>query len=198
MKKRFVFGLGSGRCGTVSLAHLLNSQKYADISHEELEYNLPYSGGERQVSSFLRSLAKRKAEVVGDVFSAYLPYCTQIHRECEEVRFICLRRDRQGTINSFMKKIGPANHWTEHDGTRWISDPWDRCFPKYGESRIEVAIGRYWDDYYSQAQELAVKLDGAFAIFPVEALNSSDGQAELLTFAGFESQRQAEVWENRG
>jgi hypothetical protein len=45
VKKRFVFGLGSGRCGTASLTHLLNSQMYADISHEELEYNLPSSGG---------------------------------------------------------------------------------------------------------------------------------------------------------
>ena len=49
MKKHFVFGLGSGRHGTASLAHLLNSQMYAYISHEGLEYNLPYSGGEIRV-----------------------------------------------------------------------------------------------------------------------------------------------------
>ncbi len=190
--------MGTGRCGTVSLAQLLNAQRDVDIGHEELEFNLPYSGGEQLIAAYVRDLKQRKARVVGDVFSAYLPYCKQIVNRCEDVRFLCLQRDREETIASFLKKAGPANHWIQHDGRRWISDPWDRCFPSYDETDIEKAIGRYWDDYYELAEEFVRTLGDSFAIFPVSHLNSKQGQAELLAFGGIATPRLIKVWENRG
>ena len=34
MKKQLIIGLGTGRCGTVSLSELLTSQKNTTVSHE--------------------------------------------------------------------------------------------------------------------------------------------------------------------
>ena len=34
MRKRIVIGLGTGRCGTLSLTGLLNSQRSARVTHE--------------------------------------------------------------------------------------------------------------------------------------------------------------------
>ena len=48
--KKVILGIGTGRCGTVSLSHLLNKQKDSRFSHElkikiekKTDYNTPLS-----------------------------------------------------------------------------------------------------------------------------------------------------------
>jgi len=39
--KQIVVGLGKGRCGTVSLAHLLSAQPSSIVTHEWREHEIP-------------------------------------------------------------------------------------------------------------------------------------------------------------
>jgi hypothetical protein len=64
---------------------------------------------------------------------------------------------------------------------------------------MEEAIGRYWDDYYFQAERLAKDYASSVRVFNTEALRTRDGQSEILEFCGFEEPRTiAELQLNKG
>jgi hypothetical protein len=116
------------------------------------------------------------------VATYYLPYVERILAVHPTARFLCLRRDREETIASFMKKTPRKNHWMEHDGAQWKHTAWDHCFPKYLASSKAEAIGLYWDEYYRRAAELEALHPSLFHVFATEALNTEAGQRELLDF----------------
>ncbi len=187
---RVVIGLGTGRCGTQSLAYLLSRQHGAEVPHEKHAWRIRWTGDEEEIDNFLDQL-HRAAELrlVGDVAFYYLPYMEHILRRYPGVRFVCLKRDRDKTIASYMKKTDGRNHWVHHDGTRWRHDRWDHCYPKYACAEKEEAIGLYWDDYYRESERLQVLYPGQFRIFTTESLNSKRGQSEILSFVGIPRRR---------
>lgn len=198
-----IIGLGSGRSGTVSLARLLDAQPGFRVTHEALEFQLRAEGSETLVHDFLSEITgpstHRRGTTVGDVFSAYLYYVRQIAGKFPGTRFVCLKRDRASTVKSFARKVEPANHWMEHDGTRWMSDPWDASFPNFSAATVEEAIGLYWDDYYERAGAFESELEGQFRVFDLDVLNQPEGQAEILAFVGAPPPKKTlEVWQNRG
>lgn len=186
-----VFGLGSGRCGTSSLAALLNSQPDSLVTHERLHRRMSWTGGARIVDALLSELKCASAEpdsespvLCGDVAHYYLPYVERIARR-SAAKFICLKRDRRQVVESFLRKVGRGHRWLEHDGTRWLRDPvWDKCFPKLGIEDRATAIGAYWDHYYERAERLESRLAGRFLLVPTDALNSETGQRRILDFLG--------------
>ena len=136
--KRVLFGLGTGRCGTVSLGTLLNSQPATACFHELNPSSMAWSGAEMTVVSLLRDFhaildgAERavtgdraspnrlapagrmqtlpKIDAIGDVASYYLPYVPLILERSPNARFCCLRRDRAQTIESFVEKLSGPNY----------------------------------------------------------------------------------------
>jgi hypothetical protein len=150
-----------------------------------------------------------KVRLIGDVAFYYLMYVEAIALHSSNVRFVCLKRDREQTVASWMRKssvpmlrskriaarlsslitrepfLESRNFWMEHDGTRWMKDDvWDKCFPKFeGPSKVD-AIRQYWDYYYDEAERLQSKLGDIFRVYPVEALSDRVQQAELLRFCG--------------
>lgn len=178
-------GLGTGRCGTVSLAELLDHQPGARVTHERRPL-LPWEPDEALYRARLETFRSDEAALVGDVGPYYLPYAPWLLRDVDEVRLVCLQRDRDAVIGSFFARTGRRNHWTADHGSRWRADPeWDRCFPTYATDSKEEAIGRYWDEYYRRAGELARRHPARFRIFDMEAaLNDRRGQERLLDFVG--------------
>ena len=70
--KRIVLGLGSGRCGTKSLAMLLDMQSGAEVSHEEFNsprqpFRLSYDYNPRNLALAFKALSSREAAIVGEV-----------------------------------------------------------------------------------------------------------------------------------
>ncbi len=180
---QLVIGLGSGRCGTTSLAHLLNKQPHASVTHEEPPL-LPWQVDAALLAERLAGLRARPETLVGDVAFYYLPYVELIAAQLPNTRFVCLRRDREETVRSFVAKSEGVHHWIQHDGTQWQKSPdWDDCFPKYDLVDKTAAIGRYWDEYYARATELATQLP-SFRIFEMTALNDREGVEDLLDFIG--------------
>jgi hypothetical protein len=242
-----VIGLGSGRSGTASLAKLLNAQHDALCFHEMNPSCVRFEGTPRPVlntidefravvdggdpSMLTVDLSRRVAaqaydavsrmervRLLGDIAFYYLSYVELIARHDPDVRFLCLKRDRQATIDSWLRKSTidrwPSkrladrlaslvtrtpyrtayNHWMAHDGREWaVDEVWDKCFPKFpGPTRAE-AIAQYYDFYYAEADRLAALLPERFRIVPTTALNDRGVQRSLLAFCGVAPERQVEV-----
>lgn len=233
-----IIGLGSGRSGTASLARLLNSQHGATCFHELNpscvrftgtiqpvlntvgEFQKILDGGDpsRLTADLSRSVSAEAYDtlcgstditMLGDIAHYYLRYVEPIAAQNPNVRFVCLKRDRQVTVQSWLNKtsihrwpsrivadrIGSLitrtryyvarNPWMEHDGSIWAIDPvWDKCFPKFPGPTRRAAAEQYWEYYYKEAERLARVLPDRFRIVQTEQLNDPVFQIDLLSFCG--------------
>ncbi|HJP01578.1 MAG TPA: glycosyltransferase, partial [Planctomycetota bacterium] len=184
-KRQIVFGLGTGRCGTKSLAFLLDSQSGADVTHERNQHGVAWKGGELAVDEALAWCRGADGHtVVGDVGFYYLPYVEYILEREPDAKFVCLQRDCGETVRSYLSNTEGRNHWMHHDGSEWQPDRWDQCYPKYDVAAKREALERYWHEYYDTANELARQYDGALRVFPITTLSTEQGQREILDFVG--------------
>ena len=85
MNKKLVFGLGTGRCGTHSLADLFNSQKNFEVTHE-LGDNpvLNWAFNDECLEFYLNKITNRQSNHVGDVAFYLLPYVEAIINQFPE------------------------------------------------------------------------------------------------------------------
>ena len=175
-----VFGLGTGRCGSTSLASLLNLQAGAHVTHERRSYR--WVGSEAAVLQVMSQLQRDPAWLVGDVCGTYLPYVSLLLQQEPTAKFVCLQRDKQKTVASALSANPDRNFW--EPGKRNLAAP------QYDEKDSAKAMGLYWEDYYRQAADLASKLPQSVRLFPTELLNSEDGQRAILDFVGVPRDRQ--------
>jgi len=183
---QIIIGLGSGRSGTQSLARLLNLQPKAKVWHEKEQWRIPWFKGEKRVKHQLqvfRFLAQFYS-IVGDIAFYYLPYVPLIQEKIPDVKFICMRRDRDATIKSYVKWVGRLNFcpWINHDGSQWNFNHWDQCYPKYKARTIEEAVAMYYDEYYHIASEYEKRFPEQFKIFWINDLNTEEGQKRIFEF----------------
>lgn len=193
---RLLIGLGTGRCGTVSLSQLLDAQPDVSMLHEGMidgqHHLLRWHDDEARLDHWLGVLQQRAAgtEFFGDVGMYFLPYVGHLLARWPHARFIVLRRDREATVQSFLKKTEGRNHWMEHDGTTWAHDSrWDASFPTFDAPDKATALRQYWDTYYAEVERLQQVHPGSIATFEMGALNSEVGRAAILDHAGIPQDR---------
>ena len=181
---QLVIGLGTGRCGTQSLAVVLNYQNGARVTHERYGA-IAWQGDEDRVATCVRLCAMAPGlDLAGDVAFYYLPYVEQILGLVPSAKFVCLKRDRKVTVNSYLTKTRHKNHWIQHPGTEWRLDTWDRCYPKYPVTDKAQALGMYWDEYYRRAADLEAAHPAAFRVYDIDILSTEEGQNALFDFLG--------------
>lgn len=129
-----IIGLGTGRCGTVSLARLINAQDESVCFHEINPRSMSWSssyevvvsmlqefrnvlegGSGKQISIDLTSpgrdaplqriLQQPNITTIGDIGFYYLSYVDRIIAEFPFVKFPCLRRNKADTIRSYIHKM---------------------------------------------------------------------------------------------
>lgn len=237
-----VIGLGSGRTGTASMSHLFNSQKESLCFHELNptgavfegnaqpilntinEFQRILDGGNKQLLAIDYSRAasvKRyadlqkmgKVSLIGDIAYYYLKYVDDILAINQNVRFVCIKRDKTQTVDSWMSKSSikrwrslriadrlksiitrtpfheGKNFWQIHDGSVWQLDPvWDKTFPKFEAASKREAIEMYWDYYYAEAEKTEKRHPAQFRIFDITKLSNPAGQKEILAFTGLNEQ----------
>jgi hypothetical protein len=243
-KPGIVIGLGTGRSGTASLAKLLNAQTEALCFHEMNpacvrfsgtskpilntidEYQAILDGGDPSmltvdlsrpvaVKAYDQLCKMHRVQLIGDVAFYYLSYVEAIAARTRNVRFLCMRRDIDATVASWVKKSRAPrwrskyvadrlstwitrepfyrshNYWMVHDGTRWALDPlWDKCFPKFKATSKLGAIRKYCEYYYEEADRLAAKLEGRFRFVEINRLNEQSYQSGILQFLGIPNEDQ--------
>ena len=195
--RKFVFGMGSGCCGTASLAWLLNSQENSFVGHELFPL-LRWANDYNAQSFFAKNKWEQLNheshlyELVGDVATYYLPYVRFLidninNKMANDVqfRFIILKREKKEVIEAFIDKFERQGNNPLQNTVNVKNDEWDDCFPKYPSNfPQELAIECYWEDYYAEAQWLADNHPQMVRIFKTEDLNSEDKVRDLLQFAG--------------
>lgn len=199
-KGQLILGLGSGRCGSLSLANLLRAQEGCYSTHESLPH-IQWKGGESRLffhKKRLDMLLKTHPFVV-EVAHYYLPYFEQIIKWYPKVRVIVLKRNRAATIASFEKAVPHLNHWMN---TGAKPNVWDEMFPNFEASSRAEAIGMYWDLYYKMIDELIKKYPEHVRLYAIEDLNNPLKQMEMLEFCGIKLPRVVtnlhhNAWQNR-
>ncbi|MCK9259477.1 MAG: hypothetical protein M0P63_06895 [Azoarcus sp.] len=233
-----VIGLGSGRTGTASLAKLIDSQRNALCFHELnpagavfegnpqplrntiREFQAILQGGEKHllavdytrppsVKTYEKLKAMDKVEILGDIAFYYLQYVEDLLQITHDIRFVCIRRDKNETVESWLEKSSihrwkslwvadrlksaivrtpfhkSHNYWQRHNGNTWAIDPvWDKTFPKFEATSKREAIEKYWEYYYAKAAELAASHPENFRIFEITDMSTPDGQRRILEFIG--------------
>lgn len=184
--------MGTGRCGTQSLARLLTRQPATRVSHERRPL-LPWDTRQSPHPMANRFLGLAKARLyarhVGDVALFYLPYVEEILHAFPDARVICLRRSRAETVESFVRwmhvcyGVGRVNHWRA-DRTGLVHSIWDPCFPRYDVETLDEALGLYWDEYYRRAEALVRLYPDNVRIFEMRpALSFPTGIGAVLDWA---------------
>ena len=200
--KQLVFGLGTGRCGTLSLSRVLSTLDGFSILHEgrsdcggivvcargsgisrRVDGNLPWIVDAGACRARVDALLDLPGEVIGDTAFYYLPYVEWLAAQYgDAATFVCLRRERAETVRSFLEFTPGRNHWMAHDGSQWAPDAhWDDAFPTYDSDSKRAALERYWDEYYATAEDLARRID-QFRIFDLETLDGDGGWAAVFDF----------------
>lgn len=185
---QLIIGIGTGRCGTHSLAKILDSQKDAGITHELGDQPYLKWKNDPKISNVILHFRKEGTtkKFFGDVSFYYLNYLEEILREFPDAKIVSIKRDPDSTVASYMKWTEGRNHWKEHTGIRWRKCVWDDCYPKYELDKKE-SIQQYWKDYYLKVDELSKKYPSNFFHLNMEDLNSEKRVEDLLDFCGFES-----------
>lgn len=186
-----IIGLGTGRCGTVSLSRLLNLQEKSKFSHEL--QRLPWVIDKERFNKLYQRINLKEFNFVGDVSFYNLPYINLFLKKNKNTKFILLKRDREEVVRSFLKKTKTSNHFQKGAVTKHI---WDECFPRFEAKDKAEAIEKYYDHYYDLSKE--IPNDNIFKINTLE-LNNKNKCMEMLNFCGFTNPTVDNLfWENRG
>lgn len=205
MTQKVILGLGAGQCGFGLLTEILKKQPGTKMTFEQWPV-LPWvrrptlPGIRERLLRWKESVAE---PIVGDVAAFYLPYVDEAIQYDDSIRLVCLKRPRAEVIAAFARNLDatcrvPTNHWSETPKKGWYHDPlWSQTFPQYSTPDREEAIGLYWDEYYSRADELVRKYPANFVIVDPDELTEMSGVRRLLDFVGIPSNSQVMLVGNR-
>ena len=198
-KKKLVFGLGSGRCGTASLAFLLSQQESTFSSHELFPI-LPWKP-DMSTLTYKWTQLDHQAHLYDVVFDAGIYYFSYVPalikswnmheyaKQRYDLKFVCLKRDKESVVESFLLKFKKQNNnpLQDHGDDSLVVNEWDNSFPKYpNDLSLREAIERFYDDYYEIANQYSEIYPENFKIFDTNCLNSESGVTSLLRFIGYE------------
>lgn len=192
---KLIIGLGTGRCGTVSLSQFFKHQENFFSAHEGLhslvplkQYLLPWDKSNRLLYEKWKHAISEKLnhyDFVAETASFLLPYAEDIINDFPDVLFVVLKRSKEGTVASFIKKTYKRNHWMAHDGTVDFLDPvWDAIHPKFEADNKTDALNKYWDMYYKTIDQLVHNYPDKLKVFDYNDLNKEAGRKNILDFIG--------------
>ena len=190
--KQLIIGLGTGRCGTMSLSKLLTKQPHFHVTHEHGEI-LPWLITPERFDVKLQAMYNRHAHFVGDVASYYLPYTDYIiDKTLGNVKFIILKRDVEEVCDSFMRKTPGRNHWQTGPGRRCR---WDQAFPKFEEAHDKrEAIRSYYNQYYELCEDIPIEHK---YVINTSDLNVSVQCIQMLAWLGIKQPVYAKIHSNK-
>lgn len=200
-RHQLVLGIGTGRCGTDSLAALLDNQTGGAVTHERFKAQVPWGPAGYDWLRDLIADVPQEAALYGDVSLYWLPQVERLLLDptfastAESLRVVALQRNREDTVRSYMQKTqGPTgrNHWMVHDGTTYVPCDlgWDKCYPKFRAADKREALSMYWAAYYGEVDRLAKQYPEQVRCFALNALNTTEGQRDILGFVGIPEQEQ--------
>lgn len=181
----YVIGIGTGRCGTMSLARLLDECHGCCVQHElgAPHRTLPWHFDVELAQSKLSSIKNLPGDIRGDVAFYYLNYVDFFFECLPDVRVIHIYRDKASVVDSFLKKTAGRNHWMSNSEDYRKDIQWDKCFPKYkGVKSKEEAIAKYYDEYMYGVADLMTKYANDIFNVNIRDLNNEHMQHMIFDF----------------
>ena len=176
----FILGIGTGRCGSNTLAELLKINGISAIHEGDPK---PKWDG----SSYIDPLHLGQCRVA----HWWLNYIPQIC-EARDTKIICLKRDKNTTVESYCAIKGidlPVEKQLNHflpSGSGL--DDVDQTYPTYDEGiSLQDGFGRYWDEYYDKVSYF-VRGNYPIKIVSTEELSKVETQLEILRNLGLEGE----------
>jgi hypothetical protein len=176
----FFLGIGTGRCGSMSLQHILNEALSASkkikghITHENTQW--------RNNNARAYEVAKIKADddrlLAGDIAAYWLPLLPQFLSVIprEKLKLVLMVRDKEQFIQSLEERWGDNNKFTRLPRKGWL-----KHIPYIPGKSIRECADKYWKDYNSDAIKYDpyvmqtsdlnddAKLDGLFEYLGIDA-----------------------------
>lgn len=182
---QYIFGLGVGRCGTLSLANLLNSQKSASVGHEHMPLHWwPIVGDFHRAKDLLLEKAKTN-KIVGNVAYLWIQYIPDIIRSFHNPKFIYIWRDKEEVVESFWLRNQEKIKSDIMQPRLWLSQ-----YPFLRYPPTKDAISDIYDTYEGMINILAYKYPKQLYFINIESLNDDDSIRKLLSFVGIEKKDQ--------
>lgn len=175
LTSKYIIGLGTGRCGTASLAHLLNAQPGLSVGHEAAPLIPWQSPAQTDALGWLTAHEKG----FGDVAHSWIGLVPQLARDAC-VRCVALWRPVEATVDSFCRAM--PTEYIQTDGPHGAPQ-----FPTY-DLPEQVAWRRYVEVYHMQLRGLA--MDGYVTLLRMDRLNTEAGQRRILSAAGVSTEDQ--------
>lgn len=186
---RTIIGLGTGRSGTWSLTKLLDAQHGVKAYHEGgfLPWDANLTDMWRLLHKFWYFTEGRP--ITAAIAFFWLNYVSELTSYLFNPKFICIKRNRKETVESFEHIMHEFNFWTDPNSKHWDdkyrTNKDSVLFPKFDKPRRK-ALEAYWNYYYNTAGYWQNRMPDTFRVFPIESLNNEKGVREILEFAGFE------------
>lgn len=189
---RNIFGIGSGRCGTMSISKLLSKCPKVKVKHE-LMPRLPWKKDLQKLSDKIRRVKKIDAPIRGDIAYYNLNYVKEL-LELKNTKIVAIKRNKKETVKSYMRKTSNRNrnHWSP----KGIEDSiWDKTYPTFNKDKDkEKAIEKYWDIYYRKVDQLLQKYPKKLSLFNMKStLNTESGQDRLFNFLQIDNNHKHEI-----
>ena len=193
--KQLIIGCGTGRCGTMSLAKLLQQQCNTYAEHESKPL-LPYKWNRNAVNAKIDFFRAKDIDIVADVCSSYITYVPYLIQKCD-ARVICLERDADEVVQSFLDKTIGRDHWIIKE----TYDQWDMIFPKFTQAETKPqAIYMYCLEYRKKSMAYQTAYPDKFKIFDMQDLNTEQGVSDMLEWLGYDEKHRniiTEIKENK-
>ena len=199
---QLLIGLGSGRCGSTSLAAMLATVTNSCSTHETPPL-IFWQPELEQIDFHIKRfrILTNYFSLVADVSHWWLNSIERVFDAFPGAKAIGLVRDNEDCARSFSRiqgfGVGSYNPWAATGNGLWRTGHWDPTYPTYSlpsyaqkkpdRAKFEL-IGRYVSDYNAQLAQMAVREPKRVKLVRTEELGRDTVQKEIFRFANGQGQ----------
>lgn len=180
MKKRFVIGITTGRCGSMSFAKFMNNQKNTTFTHEKMDVTMwPLFGGYTRAMNHLKGYG---GKFVGDISPGWASWAVYLLRYHPDSKIVWLHRDKEEVVDSFIRQKESRPQWfTSFDGP----DGYMGAYPVQELEYSRDAVRRCIDRTYWLCKSFRTLYPEHVYLIDMYSLNDHEQQYELLSWIGY-------------
>lgn len=197
-KGEIVLGIGTGRCGSTSLALSIREVEGAIATHETPPMIFWQPQAEQIEFHFQRlEFLAAYFSLVFDASHWWLNVIDPFLVRFPEAKVVGLYRNMESCVNSFLKikgiEAGSLNHWAPPDDPMWTRNYWDPTYPSFeAPERFSsdpfrckgTQIQWYVDMYHERLQALSGAHPDRVLLVSTDSLGEPQTGEQLSAFIG--------------
>jgi hypothetical protein len=182
-------GMGTGRCGTTSLAHILNHCHRVQCAHECGLFRPSLTTGNRGIKRFVNEAVKSvvTGDILGDVAFYWTDHAPTVKAALSNLKIIVLWRPVDEVCKSFSNMWGgkslflPKDHKDYFDQQK-LHDQWNTLFRSYNVKTAEESFVAHHEHTYAMAEQYTDRWPNDVIWIKTEELNETSVLGDLLAF----------------